>query len=155
MIKEITTFIRDRAALLPAPVVLTIDTDLFAGHRPQACANDCDVVLESTGGEAFFELPERADPVIQVLSRGETYFTARARAHVIYDAIFRIHSLPDIAPRLGYTYGSAGWTLPVVAGGPQYEAMVIVPLSPPQYIGQDEKLRHEFSTNYIFKVKRL
>lgn len=144
MIKEITIFIRDRAVLLPAPVVLTIDTDLFAGHRPQGAVNDCDVVLETAGGEAFFELPERADPVIQVLSRGETYFTARARAHVIFDAIFRIH-----------VFGSAGWTLPVVAGGPQYEAMVIVPLAPPQHIGQDEKLRHEFSTNYIFKLKRI
>lgn len=144
MIKEITTFIRDKAALLPAPVALVIDTDLFAGHRPQEAANNCDVVLETAGGEAFFELPERADPVIQVLSRGKTYFTARARAHVIFDAIFRIH-----------TFGSAGWTLPIVAGGPQYEAMVIVPLSPPQHIGQDEKLRHEFSTNYIFKLKRI
>jgi len=159
MIKEITTFIRDRVALLPVPPVplLVIDTDLFAGHRPQAVADACDVILESTGGEAFFELPERADPVIQVLSRARTYFTARARAHVIYDAIFRIHTVPDVAPRLGYTYGSAGWTLPLVplVTGVPYEAMVIVPLSPPQYIGQDEKLRHEFSTNYIFKVKRL
>ncbi len=144
MIKEITTFIRDRAALLPTPFAFVIGTDLFAGHRPQAVADACDVILESTGGEAFFELPERADPVIQVLSRARTYFTARARAHVIYDAIFRIHTL-----------GSAAWTLPVVIAGVKYEVMVIVPLSPPQYIGQDEKLRHEFSTNYIFKVKRL
>lgn len=156
MIKEITTFIRNRAALLPVPIALIIDKDLFAGHRPQGAANDCDVILETTGGEIFFELPERADPVIQVLSRGETYFTARARAHVIFDAIFRIHTVPDVLPpTVGFTYGSAGWTLPVVAGGPQYEAMVIVPLAPPQHIGQDEKLRHEFSTNYIFKLKRL
>ena len=144
MIKEITTFIRDKAALLPVPVALVIDADLFAGHRPQEAANDCDVVLETTGGEAFFELPERADPVIQVLSRGETYFTARARAHVIFDAIFRMH-----------TFGSAGWTLPVIVAGVKYEAMVIVPLAPPQHIGQDEKLRHEFSTNYVFKLKRI
>ena len=152
MIEEITTFIRDKAALLPVPVVLTIGTDLFMGHRPQAVADNCDVVLETTGGEVFFDLPERADPVIQVLSRGDTYFTARARAHVIYDAIFRIHTVPDA---LGLTYGSAGWTLPLGIAGVRYEAMVIEPLSPPQYIGQDEKLRHEFSTNYIFKTKRL
>jgi len=144
VIEEITTFIRNKAALLPVPVVLTIGTDLFMGHRPQAVTDNCDVVLETTGGEAFFDLPERADPVIQVLSRGDTYFTARARAHVIYDAIFRTH-----------VYGSAGWTLPVIIAGVRYEAMVIEPLSPPQYIGQDEKLRYEFSTNYIFKIKRL
>ena len=112
----------------------------------------CDVVLETTGGEVFFELPERADPVIQVLSRAEDYFIARARAHAIYDAIFRIHTVPDA---LGFTYGSAGWTLPVMVAGVQYEAMIIEPLSPPQYIGQDEKLRYEFSTNYVFKLKRI
>ena len=144
MIEEITTFIRDRAALLPVPVILTIGTDLWIGHRPQGITDNCDVVLETTGGEAFFDLPERADPVIQVLSRGDTYFTARVRAHVIYDAIFRVHTL-----------GSAGWTLPVVIAGVRYEVMVIVPLSPPQYIGQDEKLRYEFSTNYLMKTKRL
>jgi len=144
MIEEITTFIRDKATLLPIPVALVIGTDLFMGHRPQAVADNCDVVLETTGGEVFSDLPERADPVIQVLSRGDTYFTARIRAHVIFDAIFRIHP-----------YGSAGWTLPVIIAGVKYEAMVIVPLAPPQYIGQDEKLRYEFSTNYIFKLKRL
>jgi len=144
MIEEITTFIRDKAALLPAPVALLIGTDLFMGHRPQDCNDNCDVVLETTGGEIFFDLPERADPVIQVLSRGDTYFTARIRAHVIFDAIFRMH-----------TFGSAGWTLPVIIAGVKYEAMAIVPLSPPQHIGQDEKLRYEFSTNYIFKLKRI
>lgn len=153
MIKEITTFIRDQAVALVPPVVLTIDTDLFAGHRPQGTTDNCDLILETTGGEIFFELPERADPVIQVLSRGKTYFTARARAHVIYDAIFRIHTVPDA---LGFTYGSAGWPIgPILPGGDTYEIMVIVPLAPPQWIDQDEKLRYEFSTNYIFKIKRL
>ncbi len=144
MIKEITQFIINRAALLPAPVVLTFGTDIFSGFRPQDSVDACDVVLETTGGEIFFELPERADPVIQVLSRAEDHFVARARVHVIYDAIFRTH-----------IYGSAGWTLPIMVAGVQYEAMVIVPLAPPQYIGTDEKSRFEFSTNYIFKLKRL
>ena len=156
MINEITQFIINRAALLPAPVVLVFGTDIFSGFRPQDAQNACDVVIETAGGEVFFELPERADPVIQVLSRDMTYVAARARNHTIYDAIFRIHTVPDVLPpTVGFTYGSAGWTLPVVAGGPQYEAMVIVPLAPPQHIGQDKKSRHEFSTNYIFKLKRI
>lgn len=152
MINEITQFIINRVALLPAPVVLVFGTDIFSGFRPQDAQDACDVIIETAGGEVFFELPERADPMIQVLSRDVTYVAARARNHVIYDAIFRIHTVPD---GLGYTYGSAGWTLPIVAGGPQYEAMIINPLAPPQYIGQDEKLRYEFSTNYVFKIKRL
>jgi len=83
--------------------------------------------------------------VIQVLSRGDTYLTARDRAYAIYAAIFRDY----------VDTGSAGWTLPIVTVGEEYEAMTIEPLAPPQYIGQDEKLRFEFSTNYIFRVKKL
>ena len=136
MIKEVVTFIKDKTA------GLVIDTNIFAGHRPQGVADACDVVLETTGGEVFPELPERADPVFQVLSRAKTYFKARARSYAIYDAIYR-----------DWIYGSAGFTLPVVDDA--YEAMIIEPLAPPQYIGQDEKLRFEFSTNYIFKIREV
>lgn len=139
MIKEITTFIKEKTT------GLDIDDNLFAGHRPQGVRDDCDVILESGGGMVYFDLPERADPVIQVLSRDTTYFTARARAWAIYDAIFR-----------KWIYGSAGWTIgPIESGGDTYEVMVIEPLAIPQWIGQDVKLRHEFSTNYIFRVKKL
>jgi len=145
MLKEITTFIATKAGL-------TRDTDIFAGHRPQSAIDACDVVLETAGGTVFFNWAKRADPVIQVLSRAKTYFIARARAWAVYDAIYREHTAADA---LGNVYPSAGWTLPVVAGGPTYIAMIIEPLSPPQYIGQDEKLRHEFSTNYIFKIRKV
>ena len=138
MIKEITTFIKDKT------VGLTIDDNLFAGHRPQGVRDDCDVILESGGGMVYFDLPERADPVIQVLSRDKTYMKARDRAWAIYDAIFR-----------KWVYGSAGWTLPIIIEGEEYEVMIIEPLEIPRPIGQDKKLRHEFSCNYIFKVKQL
>ena len=98
MIKEVTTFIEARAGL-------TRDTDLFAGHRPQGAQDNCDVVLESSGGSTFPELPERADVVFQVLSRDTTYMTARARAWVIYGAIYSNWGL-----------GSAGWRLPLILG---------------------------------------
>ena len=137
MIKEVTQFIANKASL-------TIGTDLFAGHRPQDAPDACDAILEASGGSVEFDLPERADPVFQVLSRATTYFTARARAWAIYDAIFRDH-----------TDGSAGWTLPIVTVGEEYEAMIIEPSATPQYIGQDENGRYEFSTNYLMKIKKL
>jgi len=96
VIKEVTEFIEFKTGL-------TRDTNLFAGHRPQGIVDACDVVLESSGGSVFPELPERAEPVFQVLSRAKTYFTARDRAWAIYDAIYRNH-----------IYGSAGWILPKV-----------------------------------------
>jgi len=136
VIKEIATFIKNHTA------GLVIGDTLQVGHRPQDAPDACDLVLESSGGSVFFDLPERADIMIQILSRAKTYFTARARAWAIYDAIFR-----------DWTSGSAGWTLPVVDAA--YEAMIIEPMATPQYIGQDEKLRYEFSTNYLMKIKKL
>lgn len=137
MIQEVAKFIADKAGL-------TIGTDLLEGHRPQDTIDACDVLLETGGGTIFFDLPKRADPVFQVLSRDETYVTARTRAWAIYDAIYR-----------NWTLGSAGWTLPIVTIGQEYEAMIIEPLAPPQYIGQDEKSRFEFSTNYLMKIRKL
>lgn len=137
MIKEVAKFIANKAGL-------TIGTDLFEGHRPQGTIDACDVVLETAGGTVFTDLPERADIAFQVLSRAKTYFTARARAWVIYKTIYS-----------DWEYGSAGWTLPIVIVGEEYEAMVIEPLATPQYIGQDKKSRYEFSTNYIFRIKKL
>jgi len=137
VIQEVAKFIATKAAL-------AIGTDLFEGRRPQDAPDACDVVIESSGGSVFPELPERADPVFQLLSRAKTYFTARARAYVIYDAIFR-----------DWTYGAANFTLPIVTVGEEYEAMIIEPLATPQYIGQDEKRRYEFSTNYLMKIKKL
>ena len=137
MIKEITKFIESKTSFV-------INADLFAGHRPEGAPDRCQVVLESSGGSIISDLPDRADMVIQILSRGNPkyYFQPRDDAWTIYDALFRNHP-----------YGSAGWTLPVIIPGKEYEAMVIIPLAIPQNIGQDEKLRWEFSTNYIVKIR--
>jgi len=135
MLKEVCKFIADKASL-------TRGTDLFEGHRPQDTPDACDVILETGGGSIFPDQPDRADVTIQVLSRAKTYYTARTRAWNIYDAIYK-----------DWTYGSAGWTLSGVDGGDDLLAMVIEPLAVPQYIGQDEKGRYEFSTNYIFRIR--
>ncbi len=137
MIQEVAKFIANKAGL-------TIGTDLFEGHRPQGTVDACDLIQETNGGGIFFDLPERADVVFSVLSRAKNYVAARTRAWAIYDAIYR-----------DYPLGSAGWTLPIVTVGEEYEALIIEPVATPQYIRQDEKRRFEFSTNYIFKIKKL
>ncbi len=137
MIQEVAKFIANKAGL-------TVGTDIFEGHRPQGTIDACDVLMETAGGSIFPDLPERADITFQVLSRAKNYVAARARAYVIYDAIYR-----------DWTYGAANFTLPIVTIGEEYEAMIIEPLAPPQFIGQDEKGRFEFSCNYIFKIKKL
>ena len=137
MLKAITKFIAEKASL-------TVGDDLHYGHRPQDAPDNCDVTLESIGAKPYFDLRNKFDKPIQVISRGTTYETARNRAWNIYNAI-----VGDFA------YGSAGWTLPVVDAGEEYEAQTIEANTDPQYIGQDEKGRYEFSVTYMFRIKDL
>ena len=135
MLKEIVQFIEDQTSFV-------IGTDLFAGHRLQDAPDQCQVVLETGGSALHFDLTDRNDKMIQVLSRGKTYFTAREDAMEVFDAL---HT---------GAYGMSGHTLAAVAPAVQdYEAMVIEAVSDPQYIGQDEKGRYEFSTNYLFRIR--
>ena len=131
MIKEIAVFISGKTSLI-------IGDTLQVGHRTQDAPDRCSAILESGGGKPYFDLPDRIDKTIQIISRAKTYFTARTDAWEIFDAL----------------HGTAGWQISAVAPATQdYEAQVIEGISDPQYIGQDEKLRYEFSTNFIVKIK--
>ena len=136
MIKEVGKFIELKTSFV-------IGKNLYIGHRLPTSKLRCQVVLESGGGKPYFDLPERIDKPIQIISRAETYFDARNDAWEIFDALITNHP-----------YGSAGWTLPIVVVGKEYEALTIDAIADPQYIGQDEKGRFEFSTNYIFKIRK-
>jgi hypothetical protein len=123
MIKEISQFIASKTSFV-------IGDTLQVGHRLQNAPDRCQTVLETGGGHPYFDLPDRIDKAIQIMSRAKTYFNARDDAWEVFNAI----------------HGTAGWQL---TGSK--EIMTIEALADPQYIGQDEKGRYEFSTNYIFK----
>jgi len=136
MIKEISTFIASKTGLV-------IGARLQIGHRTQDSPDRCSVIMESGGSGLYPDLPDRADKMIQILTRAKTQGTARADAWVIFNALYR-----------NYEYGSAGWAIPAVAPAIQdYVAMVIEPVSDPTYIRQDEKGRFEYSCNYQFKMR--
>ena len=125
MIKEI-------AKLLENNLSLTIGTDLIEGHRRSDTADDSDLLLERTQGVTVPELPDLSDYPFQVLSRGTTYFTARARAYYIH----------------GFLHTQINVDLPEVVSGDKFIAEVIKALADPQYVGKDPEGRFEFSTNY-------
>lgn len=136
MLKEITKFIETKTA------TFVIGTNLFEGHRLQDAIDRCTCILETGGSGLHFDLTDRVDKMIQVLSRSKTYFTARADAWEVFNAL---HT---------GAYGSAGHTLTAVAPAIQdYEVMTIEAISDPQYVGQDEKRRYEFSTNFMFRIR--
>lgn len=133
MIKEVAAFIASKTTFV-------VGSTLQVGHRTQDAPDQCNVVLESAGGGLHFDLSDRVDKMIQIISRAKTYFKARDDAWEIFNVL----------------HGASGWTLSAVAPASQdYEAMVIEALADPQSIGQDDKGRFEFSTNYIFRIKNL
>jgi hypothetical protein len=81
-------------------------------------------------------LPDRADFLIQAVSRAKTYLEARADAWTVYTAL----------------HGTAGWNMPNLSGsGDDYIAWTVDALAIPQYIGQDVDGRFEFSVNFVFR----
>ena len=133
MIKEISTWACTKVA------GLTLGGNVQVGYRVQDAPVRCHTFLESGGAIPAFELTDRIDYLIQVATRAETYQTARADAWAIFNAI----------------NGTAGWQVaPLTSGGQAYEAQVVEALAAPQYIGQGEKGAFEFSTNYLFRMKK-
>lgn len=133
MLKEISTWIVTKVA------GLTIGSNVQVGFRADDAPVRCHVILETGGALPAFELADRIDYMLQIVSRAATYQVARADAWAIFDAI----------------NGTAGWAIPALtSGGQAYEAQVIQALAAPQYIGQDDKGDHEFSCNYQFKMKQ-
>jgi len=130
MIKEIAQYIENETGF-------TIGTDLFVGHRLSTSPDECIVVLENAGGKPDFDLPDKVEKAIQIISRAATYFTARENAYTVYDLL----------------HGKSGITLPIVVGSDEFVAMVIEGMNVPQTIGQDDKSLWEFSTNFIFRMR--
>lgn len=130
MFQEIVTFIAGRTGF-------TIGTTLQAGHRLATAPDRCVLIAESGGGATVPELPDRADFLIQALSRAKKYFEARDDAWTVYTAL----------------HGTAGWNMPNISGsGDDYIAWTVEALAIPQYIGQDVDGRYEFSVNFIFRM---
>ena len=131
MFKEIGTLIQTLTGL-------TIGGDLQVGHRAQDAPERCTLIGEAGGGETNFYCPDMANLNIQAVCRAKTYFQARDDAWAIFNAL----------------HGTSGWNMPNVTGsGPDYLAMVVEAITTPQYIGQDENGRFEFSTNFIFRME--
>jgi Bacteriophage minor capsid protein len=138
MIKEISTFIAGRAGLT---LGTTLVHGIFLPENPDRCV----VVAFTGGGVVDFDLPDRADIIVQCLARaGKNVLTQRESgyddayddARTIYEAI----------------HGQAGWNFTVLESGRSYKVHTITAMTYPQYLGPDENGRHYWTCNYIFRV---
>lgn len=127
MLKELAAWLCTR---VPG---LTLGGNVQFGFRAQDAPVRCHTLLE-TGGPADFDLAYRTDMMLQVMTRAADIVQAREDAWAVYVAI----------------HGTSGWTIgPLVSGGQRYKLWTIGAMAKPQYLGQDEKMAHEYSTNYL------
>lgn len=129
--------IREIASEIAARTGFTLGTDLIFGHRTPESPDRCVLVAFNAGGGVVFDLPDRQDVQVQILARSTSYKEAYDDSMIVFAAL----------------HGLAGISLPVLVTGEAWEAMTIEAMNPPQYIGQDEKGRFEFSTNYTWRIK--
>jgi hypothetical protein len=112
-----------------------VGTTLFAGQRPQDKPDRCALIAENGGGDTNFWTKDMKWVMIQVVTRGEkgNYFTARDDAQEIDDVL----------------HGAAGIEF---GTSPDIFCATITGVNPPQFIGEDDARRPEFSTNYRVAV---
>jgi len=123
----------------------TIGENLFVGGFPDLredgtkTPNRAVAIIDQSGSAVYFDIPDRADLVLQFLARGDQKRDPMDDSKTIFD---RIHGIAQI-------------NLPPeeAASGGLYVAMTIEANAGPQYIGQDGKGRFQYSTNYIFRIR--
>ena len=82
--------------------------------------------------------PKYIEKAVQLLNRAKSYFVAHLDAEELYEAL----------------HNTGGWNLPIVGGGPQYQAIVIDAYSPPAPIENPSASGYfTFSTNYTWKIE--
>lgn len=124
MIKVFTEWLADQADM-------DIGDTLFVGTRPHSADDACTVVLERGGETADPEISGIREKAIQLLTRSTSYFAARDAATAIFESIINATGVQ-----------LDGWWIHAITG------------LAPQYIGEDDRARHEFSTNLVIRARK-
>lgn len=131
MIQEIASFVATRTGLV-------LGTSLFYGYRPQDAPDHCATIAFNGGAAVMFDIPSRVDQMVQILTRAADYTDAYNDARLAFETL----------------HGTAGWTLPVITSGNTYELYDVEAVEAPQYLGEDEKGLHEWSVNFLFRIRK-
>ena len=120
MIKQIAEWIEAQTGFV-------IGTKLIVGHAWPSEIDRCSILKEHTGSTLYPDLPDRADFMLQVLSRSNTYMTARDDAYTIYNALYKNRKGPinlgtpggNLVPNGNFENWTAGvpddWTVGIAA----------------------------------------
>lgn len=125
VIDDVYTYIGEQTSL-------TAGTDLFKSRQTEEPENQ--TVVYNTGGfEPDRYLPTE-EPTFQVLVRNKSYQTGATLAQTIFELLNRVanQQLVDGGIYFYYIFG----------------------MQSPAHIGRDERGRHEFSINFVCKIRQ-
>lgn len=132
MLKELALYIDQHSA------DFQIGTNFFPGFRPDTAPLRCITILEATGAKPDFYHTDLQRVPLQFLVRNNSYFSARQ----------------DCLTMINLLHGMSALDLPAVNSG---DALLVINtaqvLSGPLYLGQDDKLRHQFSVNFLLIIQ--
>ena len=131
MLQALTRYVEINSALV-------IGTDLFAGTIPQTASNNVALLMERGGPPDFYSAGMIALQ-LQLFSRGDTYWLARAKSYAVYNVL----------------QGATGITLPVVQSAEEWLLNTAAASVLPQFLGLDELNRFEFSSNFTLEMERI
>jgi len=125
IINDIYTYIGQETSL-------TAGTDLFKSRQTESPNNQ--VVIYDTGGLEPDRYLPTADPTFQILVRNTSYSAGQSIVDEIVEAL---HQKENIE---------------LVTGGTYFYYIFL--FNSPAHIGRDDKGRHEFSINFVCKIRR-
>lgn len=128
-LKELTQYFENNTAL-------TIGTDLFAVAIPQSQTADCTLV-RSTGGISEVNGLNQFAAQVQIFTRAKNPMDSNDANHVIYDLL-------NVRGQI---------TLPVVVSGRSFVINSSRPWTMPQSVGQDEKGRYQYTSNWTIQLQ--
>lgn len=124
--------INEVAEYLEEEGIATKGTDLFISR--QSDTPDDQIVVYNTGGLEPDRYIPTADPTFQILVRNKNYQTGQGKVDSIVTAL---HQLANSYLEESETY-----------------FYYVFLMNEPSHIGRDDKGRHEWSINFICKIRR-
>ena len=127
-------------AWIETQTTLIVGTNLFLGYAGQDASNIAvlNILQDNTGSALYPLLPDRNDRIITHVARHKDWRTAMEMAYVIYNVIHANRANIDF---------------PIIGSMPQLNCQYMNAMTTPQYAGEDEKNRHIFTCDYMFKIK--
>lgn len=132
MIKELADYIKSKTSFIPG-------TTLQVNNEIPTAPDRCIIMLDDIGGKENFYVPSLSEPYIRFVAKSINYDEAITDINIIRTLFHRREQ----------------FDLPVVESGKTYKIQFSYSGGRPQYIGVDEKRRHQYQMVVNFFIKEV